>query len=162
MKGADVSRNVELADACRLHRNRSKRFSKRRARLRRLRRSPREANAQPGIYEQAERGLPEAFWKSWADKLDWMKPYETVLEWNEPFARVVRRAVSSTFPSTASIATSECGARRSRRFPLRRRAGRPSFAITYRRTAARRVQARQRIARTRHQAKATASRSTCR
>jgi len=46
----------------------------------------RQANAQPGIYEEAERDH-EAYWKSWADKLEWMKPYETVLEWNEPFAK---------------------------------------------------------------------------
>jgi acetyl-CoA synthetase len=45
-----------------------------------------QANAQPGIYETAERDY-EAFWKSWADKLDWMAPYATVLEWNEPFAQ---------------------------------------------------------------------------
>ncbi|MBC5809624.1 MAG: acetate--CoA ligase [Candidatus Eremiobacteraeota bacterium] len=44
------------------------------------------ANAQPGIYEEAERDY-ERFWASWADKLEWMKPYETVLEWNEPFAK---------------------------------------------------------------------------
>ena len=44
------------------------------------------ANAQPGIYEEAERDY-EAFWKSWADKLDWIEPYHTVLEWNEPFAK---------------------------------------------------------------------------
>jgi acetyl-CoA synthetase len=44
------------------------------------------ANAQAGIYESAERD-PNAYWQSWADKLEWMKPYETVLEWNEPFAK---------------------------------------------------------------------------
>ena len=44
------------------------------------------ANAQAGIYEEAERD-PEAYWKSWADKLEWMKPYDTVLEWDEPFAK---------------------------------------------------------------------------
>ncbi len=45
-----------------------------------------QANAQPGIYEEAERD-PEAFWASWARKLEWMKPFETVLEWHEPFAK---------------------------------------------------------------------------
>jgi acetyl-CoA synthetase len=45
-----------------------------------------QANAQPGIYEDAERDY-QAFWKSWADKLEWMAPYDTVLEWNEPFAK---------------------------------------------------------------------------
>ena len=45
-----------------------------------------QANAQPGIYEAADADY-RAFWQSWADKLEWMKPYETVLEWNEPFAK---------------------------------------------------------------------------
>jgi acetyl-CoA synthetase len=45
-----------------------------------------QANAQPGIYEEAERDF-EAFWASWARKLEWTKPFNTVLEWNEPFAR---------------------------------------------------------------------------
>jgi acetyl-CoA synthetase len=44
------------------------------------------ANAQPGIHEEAERDYL-AFWKSWADKLEWMAPYGNVLEWNEPFAQ---------------------------------------------------------------------------
>ncbi len=44
------------------------------------------ANAQPGIYEDAERDYLE-FWASWARKLEWMKPFTKVLEWNEPFAR---------------------------------------------------------------------------
>jgi len=45
-----------------------------------------EANAQPGIYEEADRDY-EAFWATWADKLEWMTPYEKILEWNEPFAK---------------------------------------------------------------------------
>ncbi len=45
-----------------------------------------QANAQPGIYEEAERD-ELAFWASWARKLEWMKPFTTTLEWNEPFAR---------------------------------------------------------------------------
>jgi acetyl-CoA synthetase len=45
-----------------------------------------QANAQPGIYEQAERDYL-AWWKSWADKLEWMTPPQQILEWNEPFAR---------------------------------------------------------------------------
>jgi acetyl-CoA synthetase len=44
------------------------------------------ANAQPGIYEEAERDYLE-FWASWARKLEWMKPFTSVLEWNEPFAK---------------------------------------------------------------------------
>jgi acetyl-CoA synthetase len=44
------------------------------------------ANAKPGIHDEAERDYL-AFWKSWADQLEWMKPPTTTLEWNEPFAR---------------------------------------------------------------------------
>jgi acetyl-CoA synthetase len=44
------------------------------------------ANAQPGIYEEAERDF-EAFWAGWARKLEWMKPFTRTLEWKEPFAR---------------------------------------------------------------------------
>ena len=32
-----------------------------------------QANAKPGIYEEADRDY-EAWWKSWADKLEWMTP----------------------------------------------------------------------------------------
>ncbi|MGH7837594.1 MAG: AMP-binding protein, partial [Candidatus Binataceae bacterium] len=45
-----------------------------------------QANAKPGIYEAAERDW-QGFWKSWADKLEWIEPYHTVLEWKEPFAK---------------------------------------------------------------------------
>jgi acetyl-CoA synthetase len=44
------------------------------------------ANAQPGIYEEAEKDF-ESFWASWARRLEWMKPFTKVLEWDEPFAR---------------------------------------------------------------------------
>ena len=44
------------------------------------------ANAKPGIYEEADRDYL-GFWKSWAEKLTWSKPFETVLEWDEPFAK---------------------------------------------------------------------------
>jgi acetyl-CoA synthetase len=44
------------------------------------------ANAQPGIYEEAEKDF-EAFWAGWARKLEWMKPFTKTLEWKEPFAR---------------------------------------------------------------------------
>ncbi len=44
------------------------------------------ANAQPGIHAEAERDYL-AFWKSWADRLEWMAPYGEILEWNEPFAK---------------------------------------------------------------------------
>ncbi|GAC1567108.1 MAG: acetate--CoA ligase [Vulcanimicrobiaceae bacterium] len=45
-----------------------------------------QANAKSGIHAEAERDYL-AFWKSWGDRLTWMKPYETVLEWNEPNAK---------------------------------------------------------------------------
>jgi acetyl-CoA synthetase len=45
-----------------------------------------QANAQPGIYEQADADY-QAYWASWARKLEWSKPFTTVLEWNQPFAR---------------------------------------------------------------------------
>jgi len=45
-----------------------------------------QANAKPGVYEEAERDY-QAWWKSWADQLEWMKAPTKVLEWNEPFAR---------------------------------------------------------------------------
>ena len=44
-----------------------------------------QANAKDGIYEEAERDYL-AFWASWARQLEWMKPFTTTLEWNEPFA----------------------------------------------------------------------------
>ncbi|HVS45476.1 MAG TPA: acetate--CoA ligase [Verrucomicrobiae bacterium] len=45
-----------------------------------------QANAQPNIYDEADRDY-QAFWASWARKLEWSKPFTTVLEWNQPFAR---------------------------------------------------------------------------
>jgi acetyl-CoA synthetase len=45
-----------------------------------------QANAKPGIYEEAERDY-EAFWASWARKLEWSKPFSKILEWDEPFAK---------------------------------------------------------------------------
>jgi acetyl-CoA synthetase len=45
-----------------------------------------QANAKPGIYEQAEKDFL-GFWASWARKLEWMTPFTTVLEWNEPYAK---------------------------------------------------------------------------
>jgi len=45
-----------------------------------------KANAQPGIYEEAEADYT-AYWASWARKLEWMKPFTKTLEWNEPFAK---------------------------------------------------------------------------
>jgi acetyl-CoA synthetase len=44
------------------------------------------ANAGPDLYDEAERDYL-AYWKSWADKLEWMTPPTKVLEWNEPFAK---------------------------------------------------------------------------
>jgi acetyl-CoA synthetase len=45
-----------------------------------------QANAQPGIYEEAEKDYL-AFWAGWARKLEWMKPFTKIHEWNEPFAK---------------------------------------------------------------------------
>ena len=42
--------------------------------------------ADPNIYEQAEAD-PEAFWAGQAEALDWFKPWDTVLEWEPPFAK---------------------------------------------------------------------------
>ncbi len=45
-----------------------------------------QANATSALYDQAERDF-EAFWAGWARELEWMTPFTTTLEWNEPFAR---------------------------------------------------------------------------
>src|SRR5688572_30045116 len=43
-----------------------------------------QANANdPAIYEQADAD-PEKWWASWADKLEWIEPYEQVLDWSDP------------------------------------------------------------------------------
>ncbi|HEX4012903.1 MAG TPA: acetate--CoA ligase [Candidatus Cybelea sp.] len=44
------------------------------------------ANANAGLYEQAERDYL-AFWAEWARKLEWSTPFTKTLEWNEPFAK---------------------------------------------------------------------------
>ncbi len=44
------------------------------------------ANAQEGIYQDAERDY-EAFWAGWARTLEWTRPFTQVLDWKEPFAR---------------------------------------------------------------------------
>ncbi|MCB0878609.1 MAG: hypothetical protein KDC46_06470, partial [Thermoleophilia bacterium] len=48
----------------------------------------RQANyTDPAIYEQAAAD-PQAFWAGFADKLDWITPYEQVLDWSDaPFAK---------------------------------------------------------------------------
>ncbi|MEO6867503.1 MAG: acetate--CoA ligase, partial [Gaiellales bacterium] len=41
----------------------------------------------PAIYADADAD-PEAFWGRWADKLDWITPYKSVLDWSDaPFAK---------------------------------------------------------------------------
>jgi acetyl-CoA synthetase len=45
-----------------------------------------QANAQPGIYEEAA-GDPLAWWAEQANGLLWDRPFDTVLEWDLPFAR---------------------------------------------------------------------------
>jgi len=45
-----------------------------------------QANAQPGIYEEAAAD-PPAWWATQAERLDWAEPWDTVLDWELPFAR---------------------------------------------------------------------------
>ena len=60
----------------------------------------------PAVYEEAERD-PEGFWAEQAEALHWDEKWDTVLDWSEPAVRqVVRRAASSTSPTTASTGTS--------------------------------------------------------
>ena len=40
----------------------------------------------PGIYEEASADI-ESFWAKQAEMLDWYKPWDTVLEWDAPFAK---------------------------------------------------------------------------
>ena len=40
----------------------------------------------PGIYERAARD-PEAFWAEMASELEWIQPWEKVLEWKPPYAK---------------------------------------------------------------------------
>ncbi|MEX2195135.1 MAG: acetate--CoA ligase [Thermoleophilaceae bacterium] len=40
----------------------------------------------PSIYHEAEAD-PEAWWARWANELDWFEPFETVLEWDAPWAK---------------------------------------------------------------------------
>jgi acetyl-CoA synthetase len=42
--------------------------------------------ADPGIYERATRD-PEEFWAEWAGQLDWVEPWQRVLDWDPPRAR---------------------------------------------------------------------------
>ena len=42
--------------------------------------------ADPGIYERAEADW-QGFWAEQAGALDWFRPWDTVLEWDLPFAR---------------------------------------------------------------------------
>ena len=45
-----------------------------------------QANAQPGISEAASAD-PEAWWAEQAGRLQWDRPWDTVLEWDQPFAK---------------------------------------------------------------------------
>jgi acetyl-CoA synthetase len=40
----------------------------------------------PGVYERAAKD-PEAFWAGFASELEWMRPWDTVLDWQPPHAR---------------------------------------------------------------------------
>jgi acetyl-CoA synthetase len=43
-----------------------------------------QANASdPGVYERANED-PEAWWGSWAEKLDWIEPFDEILDWSDP------------------------------------------------------------------------------
>ena len=47
----------------------------------------RKANVRdPEVYEQADRD-PEAFWAAFARELEWIRPWDRVLEWEPPHAR---------------------------------------------------------------------------
>ena len=46
------------------------------------------ANAQPGIYDEAERDRL-AFWEKQAEQLHWHKRWNQVLDWKVPFAQWV-------------------------------------------------------------------------
>ena len=47
----------------------------------------RQANvSDPGVYEEADRDY-EGFWARWAEKLDWFKKWDKVLEWDPPYAK---------------------------------------------------------------------------
>ena len=39
-----------------------------------------------GVYDQANADS-QAWWVSWAEKLDWFKKWDTVLEWKQPYAK---------------------------------------------------------------------------
>ena len=45
-----------------------------------------QANAQPGIYEEAAKG-PVAWWETQAERITWETPFEQVVEWDLPFAK---------------------------------------------------------------------------
>jgi acetyl-CoA synthetase len=40
----------------------------------------------PGVYAQAATD-PESFWASFARELEWIRPYDPVLEWKAPDAK---------------------------------------------------------------------------
>ncbi len=63
------------------------------------------ANAQPGIYAEANAD-PLAFWASQAKQLDLGHALDGRAGVEPPLRQVVRRRPSSTWPSTASTATS--------------------------------------------------------
>ena len=46
----------------------------------------RQANAQPGIYEEAAAD-PEAWWAAQAERLTWDRHWDTVLDWDLPYAK---------------------------------------------------------------------------
>ena len=107
-----------------------------------------QANAKPGIYEEAERDS-QACWAGWARKFEWMKPFTTSLEWNEPFARWFADGELNASVNALDRHVRN-GLARARRLLLRRRARRPLDGHL-RRAARRGVPLRQRPAQPRHQ-----------
>ena len=41
----------------------------------------------PAVWAKALRGR-EAYWASWAQQLDWETKWDTILEWNPPYAKL--------------------------------------------------------------------------
>ena len=106
-----------------------------------------QANAQPGIYEEAESDYL-AFWAGWARKLEWMKPFTKTLEWNEPFAKWFYDGELNVSVNCLDRHV-QSRQRRQDRLLLRRRTRRP-LDDHLRAIARRRMQVCQRSAQARH------------
>ncbi len=107
-----------------------------------------QANAQPGIYEEAEKDY-QAYWAGWARKLEWMKPFTKTLEWNEPFAKWFYDGELNVSVNCLDRHV-RAGKGEQDRLLLRRRARRP-LDDHLSAVARRRLQVRERAAQARHQ-----------